>query len=283
MPKIEMEKSGKTATGNKRSLTERAKLNLVLFVAISIAVLFIHRFLFYSDIYDDVGAWGTFYTVFGVLYAIIAGFLIIEALSKYNKLQDIMQEEINNLQDIRDLAVYLLRCDGGIRQKIVSELKDYARSVATVEWQSMRQGSKQLNSDTTKEMYEIFQAIEGIEASSIKDEIALEILVHKMTDITTLRTKRISIATQKLPGSLHYLLSFMSWALIGGLMLLGVHSLTIHILMTLFLIIAVQLFNEIILDIDEPFEGVWHISPEEFQKFAERLENGQAEQALNVR
>jgi len=92
----------------KNSLNKtRVIVNISITFITLISVLIVSKYFNYSHIFDDVSAWGTFYTVFGVLYAIIAGFLIIEALGKYNKLHEIIDEEINNLQDIRDLAIYL--------------------------------------------------------------------------------------------------------------------------------------------------------------------------------
>jgi len=245
----------------------------ILFILISIAtLLIIHNYFMYSHIFEDVSAWGTFYTVFGVLYAIIAGFLIIEALSKYTSLQSLIEEEINNLQDMRDLVIYL-SCEPKIVQKIIYELQGYVQSISTIEWDSMKKGNKVGNSDTTKEMYEIFDAINNMSLEDKKDEIALKLLMQKMTEITTLRTKRISVATQKLPYSLKILLYFMSSTLILGLMLMGVHSVIVHIFMVVSLIISVQLLNSIIVDIDNPFEGLWKIDPTLFQDFSKTLEN----------
>jgi len=136
----------------------------------------------------------------------------------------------------------------------------------------MKTGSKNLHADTTREMYEIFKAINDIELRNKKDEIALQLLMQKMTEVTTLRTKRISTATQKLPFSLKLLLYFMSWSLIFGLILMGVYNLIIHIIMIMFLVLSVQLLNAIILDIDDPFEGVWNIKPTLFFDFLNSLE-----------
>ncbi len=246
-------------------------VNLIYLVLSSIVVLFVHNHCFYRHVFDDVSAWGTFYTVFGVLYAIIAGFLIIEALSKYNNLNELIEEEINELQDIRDLAIYF-NCDGELIKKIIFELKGYVQSVIKFEWLTMKQGTKSLNPDTTREMYEIFSAINEMDIRNKKDEISLTLFMQKMTNLTTLRTKRISISTQTLPVALKVLLYFMSLCLILGLMLLGVYNVFIHVLMVISLVVSVQLLNSIILDIDNPFEGIWQIKPVLFSEFVKTLE-----------
>ncbi len=246
-------------------------INLSYIFLSTIIVLLVHKHYFYKHVFDDVSAWGTFYTVFGVLYAIIAGFLIIEALSKYNTLNELIEEEINELQDIRDLAIYF-NCDDDLIKKIIFELKGYVQSVIKFEWQTMKQGTKNLNPDTTREMYEIFSAINEIDLRNKKDEISLQLFMQKMTNITTLRTKRISISTQTLPVALKVLLYFMSSCLILGLLLLGVYNVIIHILMTISLVVSVQLLNSIILDIDNPFEGIWQIQPVLFSDFVKTLD-----------
>jgi hypothetical protein len=229
---------------------------IVVFISV-LVLLFFRKYFTYQYVFEDVSAWSTFYTVFGVLYAVITGFLIIEALSKYNKIQDIIEEEINTLQDIRDL-IFFLNPDKKIKNKILTELKEYVQSVVNKELKDNgRRGNDKLNkdSDTTKEMYDIFKQINRIAIEEEKDKIFINMLIQKMMDVTTFRTKRIAASAQKLPSSLKLLLKFMSWALILGIVLLGVHSTSIHIVMIVSLVFSIELLKSIILDIDNQFKG----------------------------
>ena len=247
--------------------------NIITVLLTTIILILIRNYFSYRFIFEDVASWSTFYTVFGVLYAVITGFLIIESLSKYNKLQDIIQEEINTLQDMRDL-VYFLNPDENIKNRILIELKEYAQSVAKNEIKDNNDYSSFSaikNSDTTKEMYDIFSQINNMRINGEKDKIFINILMQKMLDITTLRTKRIAASVQKLPSSLKLLLKFMSWALIIGIVLLGVHNETIHIVMIVSLVFSIELLKSIILDIDNPFRGLWKVQPTPFIEYEKNI------------
>jgi hypothetical protein len=237
----------------------------------TILLLLLRESTLYDKLIDDSGAWATFFTVYGVLYAIIVGFLMLEALSKYNNLSELIDEEVNDLQDIRDFTFYL-QCPGHIKEKILSELGEYAYSVATKEWQQMKTSqSTDRDPDTTKEFYEILLAINNMEIANKFDEIALKILLNKIAEITTDRTKRLSIAHQRLPLQMKFLLYLMSVILIVGLILVGVHHLSIHIIMVVSLVMSVHLLNILIFDLDNPFKGLWQLTPQLFIEFQEGL------------
>ena len=49
-------------------------------VIVALLLSFIKDAVQYKEIYDDVGAWSAFFSVFGIVYAIVAGFLLITVL-----------------------------------------------------------------------------------------------------------------------------------------------------------------------------------------------------------
>lgn len=260
-----------------KSTKKMRNLLFVLAIASTCALFYIFENKFhYEKVFEDVSSWGTFFTVYGVLYAILAGFLIIESINKYNALQSCIDDEINNIQDIRDLAKYL-ECDKVITNKIMRELLDYLNYVINNDWREMERGNKELDSDTSREMYEIYSAINKIKIESKKDEIALKILMGKMVEITTLRTKRISLSAQKMPDSLKLLMKTMSLVVVIGFLALGVHSIMAHIFMVASILASVLILHSIILDIDHPFDGTWNLSPEPYITLRNKM-NRQAEE-----
>lgn len=257
-------------------MTAKSRNARLLVAFLSFACSFLLFFFFKSQFdhdesFEDVSSWGTFFTVYGVLYAILAGFLIVEAISKYNSLQAIIDDELNNIQDIRDLAIYL-NCEKSVIRKIISELIDYLDYVAHKDWVGMMNGCKKLDSDTSREMYEIYSAINAIELNDKRDEISLKILMSKMVEITTLRTKRISLAGQKLPNSLKLLMTIMSAVLVIGFLALGVHNLIFHLVMIVSILSSVLILHGIILDIDHPFDGTWNLSSEPYLALKKKME-----------
>jgi len=237
------------------------------FITAVVALVIVRQYFSYENSLNDTGAWAVFYNVFGVLYAIVSGFLLVEVLSTYNKLSGYIEEEINALQDVRDFSLYL-KFQPEIRKSISKQLASYARSVASREWLQMSK-FKDGQTDTTNELYNILTAINTVEVTDETEGYALQILMEKMSNITTFRTKRLSISHQRLPTRLKYLMIFMSLILILGLTLLSVESMVVHLIMVLSMTLSIHLLYLVIIDLDNPFKGVWALDGKPFLDFAQ--------------
>ena len=51
--------------------------------------------------------WEEFYSVFGMIYAIVSGFLLVEVLNRFNKLSEVVEAELNAISDVRDFLIYV--------------------------------------------------------------------------------------------------------------------------------------------------------------------------------
>lgn len=233
-------------------------------------VCFLRTMTDYAAYASDVGSWGVFFTVFGVLYAIMLGFLLVEALNKYNDLSATLDQELNQLQDIRDALIYLdnsEKIEDNIRQK----LKVYAESVSGKEWDEMTKPKTDMSSDTSEELYDLMKAVHDIEITNDSDREVLKLIMGKTFEITTLRTQRINLSNQTLPQRLLALIAFMSLVLIAGFALMGVDQAWVHVFMVAALTAAAHLLYAVMRDLDNPFVGVWNLSHKEFDDFAKSI------------
>ena len=78
-------------------------VNLVFGILV---LLVVRRYMKYTNMTIDIDAWGVFYTVYGVLYAIIIGFILISALGKFDQLKMAVDSEVGEIQNIRILLSY---------------------------------------------------------------------------------------------------------------------------------------------------------------------------------
>ena len=225
--------------------------------------------MIYQRFIEDSGIWEIFYSVYGVLYAIIVGFVIVELLSKYEKISQLFEAEINNLQDLRDM-ILLLNCSKQKKNQILQSIYNYAKWVVTYEWKLMR-NHKVKKFDTTPELYEIYRNLYAVEPEKRLDEIALEIALQKLSDITTNRTDRLVLISQYLPLHLKVLIEIMSIMLILGLLLIKVNHFFIHFIMIFSLIFSVLFLRNIINDLDNPFEGMWTLKESLFEDFCSSI------------
>jgi hypothetical protein len=76
-------------------------------IATTLLTLLTRHYFKYEGIADDVNIWSGFFTVFGVIYAIVAGFLLVEVPGRFGRLSNTIEAELNAVESLRAYLVYL--------------------------------------------------------------------------------------------------------------------------------------------------------------------------------
>ena len=220
----------------------------------------------------DLSSWSSFYTVFGVIFAIVAGFLLVTVLNRYSNLNQTIEDELNAVESVRDFLVYLEDGQQVEIDKIKHTLAIYVTSVADTAWAEMSAPITPMNVDTSEELYAVMRSGKRIKVNEERDSIILSALVETISEITKLRTRRIALANERLPPRLRVLMLFMSTTLVGAFVFLGVQSTFAHIYMLVTLTVSIHLLYMVIEDLDHPFYGVWKISRGPLDELVKRFE-----------
>ena len=246
---------------------------LLLAAAVSVVLVFLVRpYVRYQGATQDVSSWGAFFTVFGVIYAIVAGFLLVTVLNRYSSLCQTIEDELNAIESIRDFLVYFESNHDASVKAVRQSLGTYAHSIANVEWQEMADPSTPTNSDTSAELYEIIRNTSGIQVESNRESAILSAMVACIADLAKLRTRRIALANERLPVRLRVLLVLMSISLAAGFYLIAVESFAVHVFMASTLTVSVYLLYWIIEDLDHPFYGIWNVNRQPLDELVTRFE-----------
>ena len=241
-------------------------------ILVTFVGLMLRSHLKYEGMVTDLSSWSSFFTVFGVIFAIVAGFLLVTVLNRYSNLNQTIEDELNAVESVRDFLVYLDDRQQIEIDKIKHALANYVTSVANTEWAEMSAPRIPMNSDTSEELYEVMRSGKRIKVSDEKDSIVLSALIETISDITKLRTKRIALANERLPPRLRALMLFMSTTLVGAFVFLGVQGIFAHVYMLVTLTVSIHLLYMVIEDLDHPFYGVWNISCAPLDDLVERFE-----------
>jgi len=223
------------------------------------------EFLFHGPLLQDVEAWGVYFSVFGILYAVIIGFILIQALERFKLLNQTIDLEINAIQDIRDFTLYLDGDQEETCRDIRRALLGYVRSVVEQEWTKMADPSLRGDDDTSPELYELMHATNKIRMTNESDSVALSAIIDHVAKLTTFRTQRFCTAREYTPQQIIGLLIFMSCILVGGLILTAVQTILLHYIMTLCMATAVYLSFKTLSDLDHPLSGVWKVDSRRFK------------------
>jgi hypothetical protein len=234
----------------------------------------LRRYTAYAGASLDLTAWAAFFTVFGVLYAIIVGFLLIDLLRRFSTLSGTMEDELNAVEGIRDLLP-TVSGQAAAPPDVVHALHAYLRSVAGREWEAMAssgRGAVRLDSDTSPELAMVLERVRAITATDDRARVALHHFWDHATALAALRTRRIHLAAERLPFYLWMLVAFTSAVLIGGVLCMRVEHPVVHAGMVFAVTVTVVIIGAILTDLNHPFFGTWNIPKESVESLAAKLE-----------
>ena len=237
-----------------------------------LVVIFSTEHVQYTGIVEDLSSWNSFFNVFGVVYAIVTGFLLVTVLNRYSALSQTLEDELNAIESIRDFLVYFRDAQREESAGMKKALARYVRSLSEEEWKQMSEPSVTVNSDTSDELYEIMRSGRVIRAEQSTDRVVLAAIVENVSEVTKLRTRRIALSNERLPPRLRILLVFMSVVIATSFVLLGVRSTAMHVFMVVVLVISVHLLYMIVEDLDHPFYGVWNVDKTPLEQLLARFE-----------
>ena len=260
---------------------------IISLIAIGVITLATRHYLFYQNIDIDLDSWGVFYGTYGILYAIIIGFILVGALGRYEQLKLAVDSEINVIQNIRDFLIYF--SDSTSMQR--AEVKDfrseqinvllnirqalytYVKSVYEKEWLEMSDKTEMTDPDSTQELKDIIVSVSKLESQDENDSIALTSIINSLSDLTNHRTKRIYLSNEEIPPPIMKLLIFMSIFLVAGFFILGVQNMWVHLIMIISFSATIQLIINLLIDLNTPFSGIWNIDNKRYVVLAEKIKS----------
>ena len=247
-------------------------LQLIANLVIGILVLlFIKRYKIYGNITIDIGSWGVFYTVFGVLYAIIIGFILIATLDKFDNLKRSIDSEINEIQNVRVLLKYFSDSQKEVINNVRKALLSYVNSIYSIEWEKMMK--KVSLPEFSSELENVIGSVSHLKSEDENDSIALTSIINTLSGLTECRTKRIYLSKEEVPPPIMKLLIFMSFILVSGFIIMGVQNFWVHIFMVWSLSTTLQLVTNLLTDLNSPFEGIWVVKKDPYRGIVGSIEN----------
>lgn len=224
---------------------------------------------------SDTSIWEIFFSVFGLLYSIIVGLLVVEAHRRVRELSAAVHAELNAVGDICDFLRYF---DGKNRTTVIQVLealdvyvndvvKDMTpnhRIFMSEEKEAiMNEGErKKQDENRRRHITDIIDRVSELNAYDPNDIDALDAIIKKIGDLTTFRAQKTEIARRGFPRSYYYLLTSMSLVMIAGFIGLNVYSLYLHGIFVALVTFATICLFLIIRDLDSPLRGEWNIQRE---------------------
>ncbi|MFA5023209.1 MAG: hypothetical protein WC385_02185 [Candidatus Paceibacterota bacterium] len=213
----------------------------------------------------DVSGLGWLYSAIGLIFALMAAFVILYEAERWTNLNEAVNNEISA---IGELIIWSKNFSGEAQAKLIKGLRDYLNLVINDEWEKSRQGEKSAKID--RPLTELNQAIVAIarELPETADQS-----FGLFSEILRTRADRIHFSLLHTPKILINTLVFSDFLLIAFSFLIGINDINLAYLFTLGISILGYIIYLVVVDLDRPLRpGGWHLTTEDYQELLAHLD-----------
>ncbi len=239
------------------------------FSLVCAALYWAARTYLHTELYVvDVGGLGSFLSVFGTLYGILAAFVVFEVWSQYNRISALIGKEAQALEQLFRLSLYFR--DAQLTERMKAGIREYINLVVEGKFRQLSKGQR--NAQSGLALRKISEVIQSVEFDDEHDSIVFEQIVEHYGEVAQLRTERTNESRNRLPRFLKYFIYIASgFALITFLIM--PFEVAVYGLFSAFVIGFLQaMVFQLIEELDNPFKGHMQLTPAPFSMALKHIE-----------
>jgi hypothetical protein len=244
---------------------------LVVSLASSIAVagLLLVRRLTSLNLHEEEhnAVAGFIYSVLGVAYAVVLGFVLISVWERYEMASETVDQEAAALVAVYFHASVLPDSD---RRQIQQLAKSYAQVVIDEEWPMMEDG--QSSPHAWALMDQIRQSLQNLEHGTLDEQVTYDHGLTRAHELSDARRLRLFEANARIPTILWIILLAGGVITVGFTYLFGLTSTRVHTFMVVALTVFVTSILFTIYTLEHRFSGDTGLPPEAFEQALGRIE-----------
>lgn len=209
--------------------------------------------------HNDLIGWQV--SVLGTTYAVIIGFMLYAVWTTFQVAELNADSEANCL-----VSVY--RLSGGLpaaqRIAVRQFARQYADNAVEKEWPAMSRGELDQNSQALT--VRMWAAVMEAKPETFTEQTSMNLTLTEISSMTEHRRIRELQSKSKLPGILWTVLILGGGITTMSACLFGTKNFKLHCVQVVSLSLLLSLALVAIADIDRPFQGSVHVSPQGFER-----------------
>lgn len=242
--------------------TSRHVFRLVVgLIVAALAYGLVHQSAAHTFIARDAEGLNVLITLLGGIYAVMFAFVIFVIWGQFTEVENAAFQECSSLNELLRFNQYLNPDANRATRRAVG---DYAQRVAGSEWHSLGEGHKDPSSEKA------FAVMMNIVIRTAPATPSEEALIGRLIDITRRisqqRDERIAKSLTRIPPTLLALVRIMAGTLLLLVFWYPFHSLALGLVCFLLLAAILFLSNVVMTDTDNPFDGIFNVSPRPFSE-----------------
>jgi hypothetical protein len=198
-------------------------------------------------------------SLIGSIYAVVFAFVIFVIWGQFTGVEEAAQRECTLLNDLLRFAQYL---DPDANRAIRRAVADYTHKVAGSEWHSL--GERRKDKPAEQSFASLINTVVRSTPGNPAEQVAHQRLIDIARKLAEQRDERIARSLTRIPPTLLLLVRTMVVALLLLVFTYPFHSWIVGA--ACFSTVAIVLFfsNLVMTDTDNPFDGVFNVSPQPF-------------------
>jgi hypothetical protein len=205
-------------------------------------------------------------TVVGMMFSILLGFFIAQAMKDYSNAGVCAVNEANGIGDVFRLARGLPDND---RVRIRNLCRKYIDVVIDEEWQLMSDLKECDNASLA--MQNLYDSILSVDPTTMREQVIYESSVEAMDSLAAYRRARIGTNTAGIPAHLWGIIAMGATAIVALTFLFAPESRRFHVGILSCLLIPLLLNVFLLAEYSYPFAGVLSLKPTMFELIKKRI------------
>jgi hypothetical protein len=234
-----------------------------IFIVVVLAVgglLGVRRWLQATDLKIHHDVTDPLSQVVGMMFAVLLGFMVSDAMQRFEEARSTVQQEAASLADIFNLA-------GGLPKQDRDDLRGlcikYADQIITEEWPLLAQ--KKISVSTIRTYRAIWQDCIMYQPKAQGDSNIQQVMLNALTAMSDARRLRIEALHNGLPFALWWVLVAGGLATVVFTYFFGVKNIKLQVVMTAIVTLVICLNIFLLYSYDDPFSGDVMVHPTAFE------------------
>jgi Protein of unknown function (DUF4239) len=234
---------------------------ILVVVALSVCgLLAVRRWIQATDLKVHHDVTDPLSQVVGMMFAVLIGFMVSDAMQRFEEARATVQQEAASLADIYNLAGGL---PAATREKLRSTCIAYAEQIINTEWPLLAQ--KKISVPTIRTYRTIWQECITFHPSDQAESNIQQVLLNSLTDMSDARRLRIEALHNGLPLALWWVLLAGGLATIIFTYFFGIKNTKLQVVMTAIVTLVICLNIFLLASFDDPFGGDVMVHPTAFE------------------
>jgi hypothetical protein len=201
----------------------------------------------------------TLILLIGNIYAVMFAFVIYVIWGQFTDVENFMMRECKSLNELLRFADFL---NADARRSVRRTVADYVHLVVTSEWVAL--GERRRDGLSEQAFSKLLEAVLHITPGSVEEGAVHQRLIDIAREAAGHRDERLTKSLTQIPATLIHLVRTMEIGLIVLVFVYPFHSWIAGICCFLLVAVILQLANVVMTDTDNPFKGVYNVSPKGF-------------------